>query len=145
MKDLKKIKIYTILIHCFIIIGAGHGIGILVFLDYLSVNSLFNNELTFSLDGDYQDRLELVGLISFIGKIILIISFFVSSKIFKNTLNLVGVLVLWISVCILTTGNWSYNSLYAISFFTSVPFLIASLFLVYYTFMSLNNRKSISK
>ena len=145
MKDLKKIKIYTILIHCFIIIGAGHGIGILLFLDYLSVNSLFNNELTFSLDGDYQDRLDLVGLISFIGKIILIISFFVSNKIFKNTLNLVGVLVLWISVCILTTGNWSYDSLYAISFFTSVPFLIASLFLVYYTFMSLNKRKSISK
>ncbi|MUU76894.1 hypothetical protein [Winogradskyella endarachnes] len=143
MKDLKKIKIYTILIHCFIIIGVGHGIGILLVLDYLSVQSLFNNEIIFNLSGNYQDRLELVGLISFIGKIILIVSFFVSRKIFKNTLNLVGVIVLWISVYILTSGNWSYDGLYPISFITSVPFIIASLFLVYYTLMSLNKRKSI--
>lgn len=140
-KNIKKFKIYTVLIHSFIIIGAGHGIGILLFLDYISVQSLFENDIEYNLSGRYQDRLMLVGLISFIAKISLIVSIFIVHKTVKNGLSIIGVLLLYCSVYILSSGSWSYNGLYAISFFSSIPFLLASLFLVYYLYKDLNKEK----
>ncbi|NVK10095.1 MAG: hypothetical protein HWD89_13660 [Tenacibaculum sp.] len=130
MKNIKKIKLYTILFHSFIIIGAGHGIGIMLFFDYLSIPSLFKNGIKYNLYAEYQDRLMLVGLISVIGKIILILSLFLNSNKIKSFTTLIGIILLWISVYFLTSGNWLYDWLYVFTFLTSIPFLIASIKLI---------------
>tara|TARA_R100000935_G_C2696741_1_gene108693 strand:- start:32 stop:493 length:462 start_codon:yes stop_codon:yes gene_type:complete len=142
MSNIKKIKIFTIILHSLIIIGAGHGIGILLFFDFLSIPDLFRNGLKYNLNADYQDRLMLVGLISVIGKIIMIFSLFVKTMRIKNLTGLSGILLLWISVYFLTSGNWSYNSLYEFSFWTSVPFLISSVLL---TILIIKNSNKNSK
>ena len=35
--NIRKLKIYTLLIHCFIVIGAGHGIGIMGIFDAVGI------------------------------------------------------------------------------------------------------------
>jgi hypothetical protein len=127
MTNIKKIKLYTILFHSFIIIGAGHGIGVMLFFDYLSIPMLFNNGIEYNLNAEYQDRLMLVGLISIIGKITLILSIFINLNKIKNVITLIGIILLWISVFFLTSGNWFYNWLYGFTFLTSIPFLIYSI------------------
>jgi hypothetical protein len=127
MTNIKKIKLYTILFHSFIIIGAGHGIGVMLFFDYLSIPMLFNNGIEYNLKAEYQDRLMLVGLISIIGKITLILSIFINLNKIKNVITLIGIILLWISVFFLTSGNWFYDWLYGFTFLTSIPFLIYSI------------------
>jgi hypothetical protein len=126
---LKKIKILTIILHSLILIGAGHGIGFLIFFDFFSIPALFMNKIEYNLNVDYEDKLMLVGLVSIIGKITLIFSFFIKSKRNKILAEIIGILLLWISVYFLTSGNWNYDSLYEFSFWSSIPFLISSVFL----------------
>jgi hypothetical protein len=141
MKNIKKIKLYTILFHSFIIIGAGHGIGIMLFFDCLSIPSLFKNGLEYNLYAEYQDRLMLVGLISVIGKIMLILSLFLNTNKIKSLTTLIGIILLWISVYFLTSGNWFYDWLYGFTFLTSVPFLIASIKLISLMLKNKQNKK----
>ncbi|WP_445738499.1 hypothetical protein [Mariniflexile sp.] len=130
MNDIKKIKIFTILIHSFIIIGAGHGIGIMGMIDIASIPNLIDN-YGFTLSGNFDDNIMSIGLLSLIGKILLIFSLFVKINRIKNLTGLIGILLLWISVYFLTSGNWNYDSLYELAFWTSVPFLISSIILTY--------------
>ncbi len=130
MNDIKKIKIFTILIHSFIIIGAGHGIGIMGMIDIASIPNLIDN-YGFTLSGNFDDNIMSIGLLSLIGKILLIFSLFVKINRIKNLTGLIGISLLWITVYFLTSGNWNYDSLYELAFWTSIPFLISSIILTY--------------
>jgi len=130
MNDIKKIKIFTILIHSFIIIGAGHGIGIMGMIDIASIPNLIDN-YGFTLSGNFDDNIMSIGLLSLIGKILLILSLFVKINRIKNLTALIGISLLWITVYFLTSGNWNYDSLYELAFWTSVPFIISSIILTY--------------
>src|SRR5690606_18083181 len=130
MNDIKKIKIFTILIHSFIRIGAGHGIGIMGMIDIASIPNLIDN-YGFTLSGNFDDNIMSIGLLSLIGKILLILSLFVKINRIKNLTALIGISLLWITVYFLTSGNWNYDSLYELAFWTSVPFIISSIILTY--------------
>ena len=143
MNEIKKVKIFTILIHSFIIIGAGHGIGIMAMIDIASIPNLIDN-YGFTLNGNFDDNIMSIGLLSLIGKIILISSLFVKINRIKNLTGLIGILLLWISVYFLTSGNWNYDSLYELAFWTSVPFLISSMLLTYLIFKNINQNKKLN-
>ncbi|REG82711.1 hypothetical protein [Winogradskyella sediminis] len=143
MNDIKKVKIFTILIHSFIIIGAGHGIGIMGMIDIASIPNLIDN-YGFTLNGNFDDNIMSIGLISLIGKILLILSLFVKPNRTKNLTGLIGLLLLWISVYFLTSGNWNYDSLYELAFWTSIPFLISSIVLTYLILKNINQNKELN-
>ncbi len=127
MKKTKRNSIIlTVTLHSFIIIGAGHGIGIMGIIDIASIPNLID-DYGFTLSGEFNDKIMSIGLISLIGKVLLIYSLFLKSELYKRIFEIVGILLLWISVYFLSSGNWSYNFVYAIAFWTSVPFIISSL------------------
>jgi hypothetical protein len=130
MNDIRKVKIFTILFHSFIIIGAGHGIGIMGIIDIASIPNLIDN-YEFTLNGSFDDNIMSIGLLSLIGKILLILSLFMKINCIKYSTGLIGISILWITVYFLTSGNWNYDSLYKLAFWTSIPFLISSLILTY--------------
>ncbi|CAL2081493.1 hypothetical protein [Tenacibaculum sp. 190524A02b] len=134
MKNKRKSIIRTIILHAFIILGIGHGIGIMGIIDIVSIPNLVYDK-GFTLTGEFSDTIMSIGLVSLIGKILLIISLFLKRKLSKQILEIVGIIFLWMSVYFLTSGNWDYNSVYAIAFWTSVPFLISSLNLVFLIFL----------
>jgi hypothetical protein len=129
-KNKRNSIILTVILHSFIILGVGHGIGIMGIIDIASIPNLIEN-YGFTLNGEFSDKIMTIGLISLIGKILLIISLFLKTKLCERILEIVGILLLWISVYFLTSGNWNYNSVYEIAFWTSIPFLISSLCLAY--------------
>ena len=137
MNKVKKTKLYTILLHSLIVIGAGHGIGIMGIFDVIGIiqiPEIYENGIKYNINGEYQDRLSLVVIFSIIGKILLITSLFIGK--IKNIITFVGIIFLWISIYFLTSGNWSYDWLYGFSFFTSIPFLIYTM--KYKTFLNLS-------
>ena len=140
MNDIKKVKIFTILIHSFIIIGAGHGIGIMGMIDIACIPNLIDN-YGFTLSGNFDDNIMSIGLLSLIGKILLILSLFIKTNRTKNLTGLFGLLLLWISVYFLSSGNWNYSSLYEIAFWTSVPFMISSIILTYLIIKNIKQNK----
>jgi hypothetical protein len=142
--NIKKLKVYTLLIHCFIVIGAGHGIGVMGIFDIvgiLQIPEILKNGISFDFYGGFQDRLSLVTVFSLFGKFFLILSLFLKNNLSENINAFFGLLFLWISVYLLTSGNWDYDSLYEIAFWTSIPFLISSLFLTYSIAKKFNRNK----
>ncbi len=147
MNNIKKTKLYTILFHSLIIIGAGHGIGIIGIFDVIGIiqiPEIYKNGIQFNMNTDYEDRLSLVVIFSVIGKITLITSLFLNKDTIKNLIALIGILLLWISVYFLTYGNWSYDWLYGFSFFTSIPFIIYSMKLIKLIFENQNRNKKLN-
>lgn len=147
MNNIKKTKLYTILFHSLIIIGAGHGIGIIGIFDVIGIiqiPEIYKNGIQFNMNTDYEDRLSLVVIYSVIGKITLITSLFLNKDTIKNLIALIGILLLWISVYFLTYGNWSYDWLYGFSFLTSIPFIIYSMKLIKLIFENLNRNKKLN-
>ena len=126
---IKRIKIWTMILHSMIIIGAGHGIGILGIMDIACIPKIIENGIQNNNFGDFGDNLILVGLISLIGKIVLIISLFMKKEPNKNIAGLIGLFILWVSFYVLVSGNWNYDSLYELAFWTGLPFLICSIVL----------------
>jgi hypothetical protein len=145
MNKVKKTKLYTILLHSLIVIGAGHGIGIMGIFDVIGIiqiPEIYENGIKYNINGEYQDRLSLVVIFSIIGKILLITSLFIGK--IKNIITFVGIIFLWISIYFLTSGNWSYDWLYGFSFFTSIPFLIYSIILTKLIFENINQNKKMN-
>ena len=127
---IKKVKITTIIVHSLILIGAGHGIGFLGIFDIACIPNLIM-DTNFTLSGSFEATIMSIGLLSFIGKIILGISFFIKTSLKKNIAELIGLLFLWSTIYFLTLGNWNYNSVYELAFWTSLPFLVSSILLSY--------------
>ncbi|WP_028374939.1 hypothetical protein [Leeuwenhoekiella sp. MAR_2009_132] len=85
--NIKKLIIFTLLIHCFIVIGAGHGIGVMGMIDVIGIISvplMLKNGIEFNLNGGFEDRLSLVIILSILGKFTLIISLFLKNIRTKN-------------------------------------------------------------
>jgi hypothetical protein len=145
MNKIKKTKLYTILLHSLIVIGAGHGIGIMGIFDVIGIiqiPEIYENGIKYNINGEYQDRLSLVVIFSIFGKIILITSLFIAK--IKNIITFIGIIFLWISIYFLTSGNWSYDWLYGFSFFTSIPFFIYSIILTKLIFENMNQNKKLN-
>ena len=122
----KKAKILTIIFHSIIIIAAGHGMGIMLMLDLVSIPSIIKNGFELNLTNEYESRFLITGSISMIGKIVLIVSLFPKAILIKNILAILGIILLLISFGVLTIGDWFYESLFIISFCSGIPFLMYS-------------------
>ena len=108
--------------------------------DIACIPNLIDN-YGFTLSGNFDDNIMSIGLLSLFGKILLILSLFVKTNRTKNLTGLIGLLLLWISVYFLTSGNWNYSSLYEIAFWTSVPFMISSIILTYLIIKNIKQNK----
>jgi len=137
-RKLRNAKIITIILHGFIIIAAGHGVLIMLLSDVLLPFFLVTGdvELSFILTSDYSSRISFAILTSLIGKLILIVSLFLKNSHGKQWLSLIGLMFLVVSLGFLTFGDWSYDSLFILSFASGIPFLLylgRILFLIYRT------------
>lgn len=72
MKTLNFLSWLTVILNGCIVIGAGHGLGILFIYEMLGFEFIWTENL--KLFGSYDDRLVPVALISFICQILLLIS-----------------------------------------------------------------------
>ena len=128
----RVVKLYMIVFHALIILGVGHGIGFMGLIDVASIPNLIS-DYGFTLKGSFSDRIMSIGLISLVGKVLLLISFFIKKFQTKEILEFLGLILLWGSFFFLNF-NLGSNSSGGIIFFTGIPFLISSVIFAFVKF-----------
>lgn len=118
---MKTLKSLTLLLHLLIIIGAGHGIAPLGLFEYVCVRDLISGDFHFNISGPYDDRLPTVGMVSLLGQLILIGSFFFRARV-DTILTIISCVLLLIATYLLTQDAWE-SSIDVMSLITAVPFI----------------------
>ncbi|MER2998704.1 hypothetical protein [Pontibacter populi] len=124
---MKRLTILTVVFNFLIVVGAGHGIGFLGFIEIVLFNYL-KYDFSFSPFANYNQSLAAVGLFALIGQIILLISLTVKIYRFLFWIKLLGLIFLWTSFYYLTHTILS-STLAGISFISGLPFFICSILL----------------
>jgi hypothetical protein len=97
----KMLKIWTIITHGLIIIGAGHGIFFLFIYEILAFPYLTKENFSFSFSS-VDNHFPAVGLTTFLGQAALIFSILHNKQKFKNVSQIIGLCLLWLSIIYFT-------------------------------------------
>jgi hypothetical protein len=121
----RKLKIWTIVTHGLIIIGAGHGILFLFIIEILTFPYLTIDNFNFSFSA-VGNHFPVVGLTTFLGQTALIFSILHNNQKFKNISQIIGLCLLWLGVIYFTydTNKDSYTH---IALLTAIPFAICTI------------------
>ncbi|QHT69999.1 hypothetical protein GXP67_26815 [Rhodocytophaga rosea] len=129
MKEYRKLTNWTIVFNLLIVIGAGHGIGILSLIEVFLLPEILVDGLTFSFQSTYEKRLEVAALLSILGQCMLISSYFIKVDAIKLLIKIFSIGILWVGFIYLTY-DFTSNSAANLSLITGIPFLIISLLLM---------------
>jgi hypothetical protein len=120
----KKLKIWTLITHALIIIGAGHGGAWLLIFEIAYFPYVTKENFSFAQSSD-NNHFPVVGLVSLIGQAAIICSMLSLNKMARNVLQQTGIVLLWVAVLyIIYDTKDSYIYLMHISV---IPFGICSL------------------
>lgn len=124
---IKRVLIITLILNSIILIGvpAGHGYGIMIMFEFISIPTLIKNGFDFQKEYPFQSSLILIVLVSLIGKLISILLLFSKNILNKKNLIYIGLLLMLISFLFVCYGTWNYdNFLFAVTLGSGIPFLI---------------------
>jgi hypothetical protein len=127
MYNSTKLKVWTLITHFFIVVGAGHGIGCLGMIELAGFSDMAAAEFTFSLWQPFRNSWHSVAVSSILGQAVLLLSIFLKGKKSKTIGHMAGLLVLWTSIYYFTHNNEYPGSIHY-SFFFCLPFFICSIF-----------------
>ncbi|MGF7075463.1 hypothetical protein [Mucilaginibacter sp. 3215] len=118
----RGLTIAVLISSCFILIGAGHGVGPIILFEVMFPFAS-ENKLSFSLSNNYDNSILASALILLIGQFLL----FVATHKEHIITRLVALLVMWIALFFLTHNIFNGDSLSEFSLGSATPFLILSI------------------
>ncbi|WP_339687919.1 hypothetical protein [uncultured Nonlabens sp.] len=124
---IKRALIITIILNSIILIGVpgGHGYGIMIMFEFISIPTLIKNGFDFQKDYPFESSLIFIALVSLIGKLISIGLLFSKDILNKKNWIYIGLTLMLISFIIVCYGAWNYdNFLFAVTFGSGIPFLM---------------------
>jgi hypothetical protein len=133
----RKLKIYSIVFHALIIIGAGHGIiimGILglvglvqLFMKHSPDSSFIPSDFSFSFHATFESRMPVVIIFIVAGQLLMLISIFNVELNRKLVTHITSLICLWLSLIYISCGNSHTNrdEVY-VSYLSAVPFAICT-------------------
>lgn len=127
MKTLNFLSWLTVILNGCIVIGAGHGIGILFIYEVLGFEFILDEDV--NLFGPYDERLIPVALISFICQILLLISLRAGSWKLKKKLITVFCLIL-VSAFLFLVRDFPESNIDRFSLVGGIPFFISAVILL---------------
>ncbi len=131
MEKLQRLTIWTIILNCFIIVGAGHGIGCIGLLEIIGLFNKFDigtEDFSLSFSASYDKSLSAISLFALIGHIALLISVLASKVKICIWTKIIGLLFLWVSFFYLIHNAFSDNAS-LIGFISGIPFISISIIL----------------
>jgi hypothetical protein len=138
MKKFRSLTIWTVVLNFFILIGPGHGLAPIGLIEVWGIFNKFefNAEyFSFSLKASYEDSFGPVAILFLVGQVFALFSLLLKKNGAIVWTKMVGLGFLWIGFYYLTHNffNGADGGLSQLSFYTGIPFLIASFRLVYKT------------
>lgn len=129
MKKINSPVITTVILNSFIIIGAGHGLGILLIYEILSPQFILTDSN--AINWDYYDgRLVPVAFLSLLFQPLLLMSLKIKkSQLQKILMNVFCIILIFIFFILVK--DFSKSNVDTLSLISGIPFLISSLFLLF--------------
>ncbi|MEP1489375.1 MAG: hypothetical protein ABJK28_13210 [Algibacter sp.] len=124
---IKKAIVITLILNSIILIGvpAGHGYGIMIMFEFISIPTLIKNGFNFQKEYPFESSLIFIALVSLIGKLISITLLFSKNILNKKKWIYIGLTLLLISFVFVCYGVWDYdNFLFSITLGSGIPFLM---------------------
>ena len=121
----KKLKIWTIITHALIIVGAGHGILFFFMIEIISFPYITKDNFRFSFS-TIDNHFPTVGLLILLGQIALKFSILYRKQKIKNLFHLVGISLLWLSIIYFIYDTTKDSYIY-FGLITSIPFAVGTL------------------
>lgn len=124
---LKRAIIITLILNSIILIGvpAGHGYGIMIMFEFISIPSLIKKGFDFQKEYPFESSLIFTALVSLIGKLISIVLLFSKDILQKNNWIYIGLTLMLISFLFVCYGAWYYDSfLFAVTLGSGIPFMM---------------------
>jgi hypothetical protein len=124
---IKRALIITIILNSIILIGvpAGHGYGIMIMFEFISIPTLIKNGFDFQKDYPFESSLIFIALVSLIGKLTSIGLLFSKDILNQKNWIYIGLTLMLISFLIVCYGAWNYdNFLFAVTLGSGIPFLM---------------------
>jgi len=128
MRDFRALTSWTVVTNFFIVIGAGHGIAFLGLIEIFWIPYIKSEDFSLSPTAPYDKSLYTAALFSFVGQVLLIISFFPKRAAGKFWLKAIGLVLLWIGFFYLT-HDLMFDNAALLGFRFGIPFLICSVIL----------------
>lgn len=122
----KKLKIWSIIWHAVIVIGAGHGIAPMALFALAPMGIFFEYPVSFRLNATFENHIPILGCIILFGYVMAIFSFAATSVKTGQKLFLIGLTFLWIGL-ILFIFETARNKEIVIPLFTIIPFLFCTI------------------
>lgn len=119
----KKLKIWTMVSHGLILVGAGHGVMVLLVIEIFFLPFIKENSLNFSFDA--ENHFSVVSLMMLLGQAAMITSILSSRQPVKCILQIVSISLLWIGIIYFhydTTRNHTIH----IASITAIPFAVCT-------------------
>jgi hypothetical protein len=126
MTTSRKLKIWTIITHAFIVVGFGHGIITLGFIEVFWFPYITKDGFTFFFNSSFEARLPTIGLLTLIGQASLACSTFTKRDRWALAFQLLGLLFLWLSIVYFVI-YLSKEHYIQFGTLTAIPFLICTL------------------
>jgi hypothetical protein len=124
---IKRAIIITLILNSIILIGvpAGHGYGIMIMFEFMSVPSLLKNGIHIQNEYPFDSGLTLTALISLIGKITLTTCLFFKNIIEKKARIFSGLAIILLPFLLVIYGAWNFDTfLFVITLGSGTPFLM---------------------
>ncbi|KQC33773.1 hypothetical protein AAU57_10845 [Nonlabens sp. YIK11] len=124
---IKRAIIITLILNSIILIGvpAGHGYGIMLMFEFISIPTMVKNGFDFQKEYPFQSSLILIAMVSLIGKLILIFLLFSNNILNKKNWIYIGLTLMLMPILFVCYEAWEYdNFLFAITVGSGIPFLL---------------------
>ena len=124
---IKRALIITLILNSIILIGvpAGHGYGIMIMFEFISIPTLIKNGFNFQKEYPFESSLILIAVVSLVGKLISILTLFSKNILNQKNWIYIGLSLMLISFLFVCYGAWEYdNFLSAITLGSGIPFLM---------------------
>lgn len=124
---IKKALLIAVIFNSIILIGipSGHGYGIMILIEYLGIAYIIENGFTISKEFPIEGSLLLSAIVSFIGKLMIVIILFAKKIIHKKSLIYIGLSLMLIAFILICYKVWSFDSfLFIITLGSGIPFIL---------------------
>ena len=124
---IKRAIIITLFLNSIILIGvpAGHGYGIMILIECISIRTLIENGFEFQKEYPFESSLVLIAIVSLFGKLISIIVLFSKNILTKKNWIYTGLTLMLIAFFVICYGTWDYDRfLFLITFGSGIPSLM---------------------
>ena len=135
---MKKLKLWTIILHSLIAVIHKNTISVLFFIEFFIIEKWLNTNGGFS--DKFTNLLFTISMLSIVGKLLIIISLFVNKTVTKHLMGLLGVVLLYISFRYMAYPSFPNTDFHKWAFWSGIPFIIASILLFYQQFTVLKNK-----